>query len=60
MVIAGARDARGIANGFLGARAMVAFLILATFLALSGLVSVAMAWGVLGSVLYIMQSRARR
>jgi hypothetical protein len=39
---------------------MVAFLILATFLALSGLVSVAMAWGVLGGVLYFMQLRARR
>jgi hypothetical protein len=39
---------------------MVAFLILTTFLALSGLVSVAMAWGVLGGVLYIMQLRARR
>ena len=37
---------------------MAAFLILATFLALSGLVSVAMAWGVLGAVLYVMQSRA--
>jgi hypothetical protein len=39
---------------------MATFLILATVLALSGVVSVAMAWGVLGGVLYIMQSRARR
>jgi hypothetical protein len=39
---------------------MAAFLILATVLALSGVVSVAMAWGVLGGVLYFMQSRARR
>jgi hypothetical protein len=37
---------------------MAAFLILATVLALSGLVSVVMAWGVLGAVLYVMQSRA--
>ncbi len=39
---------------------MAAFFILATLLALSGLVSVAMAWGVLGGVLYVMQIRARR
>jgi len=39
---------------------MAAFLILTSVLALSGLVSVAMAWGVLGGVLYIMQTRARR
>jgi hypothetical protein len=37
---------------------MASFLILATVLALSGLVSVVMAWGVLGAVLYVMQSRA--
>jgi hypothetical protein len=39
---------------------MAAFFILATVLALSGLVSVAMAWGVLGSVLYVMRIRATR
>jgi hypothetical protein len=39
---------------------MEAFLILATVLAVSGVVSVAMAWGVLGGVLYFMQLRARR
>jgi hypothetical protein len=39
---------------------MEAFLILTTFLALSGVIGVAMAWGVLGGVLYIMQLRARR
>jgi hypothetical protein len=39
---------------------MAAFLILTSVFALSGLVSVAISWGVLGSVLYIMQTRARR
>jgi hypothetical protein len=39
---------------------MVSILILATVLALSGVVSVAMAWAVLGSLLYMMQTRAAR
>ena len=39
---------------------MAAFLILATVLAVSGVVSLAMAWGVLGGVFYIMQLHARR
>jgi hypothetical protein len=39
---------------------MVSILILATVLALSGVVSVAMAWAVLGSLLYVMQTRAAR
>ncbi len=39
---------------------MAAFFILATVLALSGLVSVVMAWGVLGGVLYVMRIRDRR
>jgi hypothetical protein len=48
-------------NGLHGSgKAMAAFLILATVLAVSGVVSVAMAWGVLGGVLYFMQLRARR
>jgi hypothetical protein len=39
---------------------METFLILTTVLAVSGVVGAAMAWGVLGGVLYIMQLRARR
>jgi hypothetical protein len=39
---------------------MVSILILATVLALSGVVSVGMAWAVLGSLLYMMQTRAAR
>jgi hypothetical protein len=37
---------------------MASFLILTTVLALSGIVSVAMAWAVLGTLLYVMQTRA--
>jgi hypothetical protein len=39
---------------------MAAFLILTSVLALSGVLSVAMAGVVLGGILYIMQLKARR
>ena len=37
---------------------MASFLILSTVLAISGVVSVGMAWAVLGTLLYVMQRRA--